>query len=767
MAEFNHIRASSALTPRKWADVLWADIPFNDNLPVILDAVQTSDFTRIFFPKHSSATIVEKAGAVVIDQSVKERSSIPNGYILDIPKTDSVEISSNGHTQVYQAQKINSDLFAGLNVLLVIAFDPDPELLKEWLQFNVPHSGANAVLLVRRMPPNKGKRHKLAKIKKVVEAAKGLKQFVLFDFDIPLGNPTDIAETHRLMVPDAPGKANLTRPENDIWRASLAQIGIYEAVRFRFLSEANVVCSCTLSDIITSTNENNLFDIAAGCATYLKIRSRFAYPWKLDTKNRTSLSDHCCTRFDSANGASIWFSRPKNEGYWRPFRTGVAPPSPLDKPANIWRCMATHYPNLQVAEIVPKSSLVYDRRLTNALKRRLDANPELPPPPEKPPENLKNDKFLIVTTMKDEGPFILEWLAYHRSIGATDFLVYTNDCSDGTDEMFDLLAAKGYLEHRENPYREVDMKPQHAAYLDASKSELAKNADWVMCMDVDEYINIHVGDGMLSDLFKAVGSANIISLTWRLFGNAKITDFEDKFITEQFFQAAPQFVRKPHQAWGFKTMFRPLGYYKKFGVHRPKGLRPEALQQIKWVNGSGHPMPPDILRTGWRCTSRNWGYALATLNHYSLRSAESFLVKRYRGRVNHVDRDQGMNYWFRMNNNATEDRSILDKLPKAKAEFNKMMADPEIRDMHDRCVKSHKERISQLLDTDDYRKLFTEITGDRMNRLSEMHHHLGAMTFLEGPDCIPDTFHLEHKTFCEDQPDYPESPAAFIEPFFK
>ena len=31
----------------------------------------------------------------------------------------------------------------------------------------------------------------------------------------------------------------------------------------------------------------------------------------------------------------------------------------------------------------------------------------------------------IVTTMKNEGPFILEWLAYHRAIGVDDFLINT------------------------------------------------------------------------------------------------------------------------------------------------------------------------------------------------------------------------------------------------------------------------------------------------------------------------------------------------------
>ncbi|MEK7854637.1 MAG: type VI secretion system baseplate subunit TssG, partial [Acidobacteriota bacterium] len=39
----------------------------------------------------------------------------------------------------------------------------------------------------------------------------------------------------------------------------------------------------------------------------------------------------------------------------------------------------------------------------------------------------------------DEGAFLLEWLAHHRASGFTDVLVFSNDCSDGTDLMLDRI----------------------------------------------------------------------------------------------------------------------------------------------------------------------------------------------------------------------------------------------------------------------------------------------------------------------------------------
>lgn len=60
-------------------------------------------------------------------------------------------------------------------------------------------------------------------------------------------------------------------------------------------------------------------------------------------------------------------------------------------------------------------------------------------------------RALIVTCMRDEGPFILEWLAHHKSIGFTDFLIYSNDCEDGTDQILDRLHEMREITHIPNP----------------------------------------------------------------------------------------------------------------------------------------------------------------------------------------------------------------------------------------------------------------------------------------------------------------------------
>jgi len=350
---------------------------------------------------------------------------------------------------------------------------------------------------------------------------------------------------------------------------------------------------------------------------------------------------------------------------------------------------------------------------------------------------------LIITCMKNEGPFILEWVAHHLAVGFDHFLVFTNDCEDNTVEILDALADYGIVTRMENPYQEMGSgyNPQKGALKFAESLELTQNCDWVLVSDVDEFVNIHVGDGDLKSLFAALPEAEIISMQWRLFGHGFRTKYEDVLLTEQHTLCAPMFCPSPLQAWGMKTLFRTkgpgvAGSYGKIGVHRP--LKKMVDGPIPWVNGSGLPVHSDHYDGGWRFGIRDHGYDMVTLNHYAVRSAESFLVKRDRGRVNHVDRDQGLAYWLRMNFNMEEDRSILRRVPETKNALEDLLALPKIKKLHAAAVKAHKKKITELKKRPDMKNFLAEITSPKMNLISKHLNFLNRKHFNDGPSGIPE-----------------------------
>lgn len=330
-----------------------------------------------------------------------------------------------------------------------------------------------------------------------------------------------------------------------------------------------------------------------------------------------------------------------------------------------------------------------------------------------PIDPLSRERITIVSTMCDEAPFLLEWIAYHRSIGVTDFLIYTNDCTDGTDALLDRLQALGYVTRVDNPCpAHKPEKLQRRALNHAINHPLIDSSDWYVCMNCDEFINVHVGEGTLSELFVAMNEPNLVSMTWKLFGNAGIARFEDGWMTENFDRCAPQFLARPGQNWGFKTLVHKSAPYGKIGVHRPLNPDHDRLSEVRWVNGSGREMPEQVHTTNsWRSTKRSLGYDLVTLNHYTLRSADSYLVKCDRGRVNHVDEDMGGYYWDRRNYNSERDDRIQQRVPRARAELERIMADPEVAALHRSAVESHKRKVAELKALPEYARLYQKISA--------------------------------------------------------
>lgn len=94
----------------------------------------------------------------------------------------------------------------------------------------------------------------------------------------------------------------------------------------------------------------------------------------------------------------------------------------------------------------------------------------------------------IVTTVRDEGPYLIEWIAFNRAIGVTDIFVYTNENADGSDELLRVLATHGIIRLLRNSMAR-GINPQRKAYQHAFHllDEL-RDYRWVMFLDADEYL---------------------------------------------------------------------------------------------------------------------------------------------------------------------------------------------------------------------------------------------------------------------------------------
>lgn len=310
-----------------------------------------------------------------------------------------------------------------------------------------------------------------------------------------------------------------------------------------------------------------------------------------------------------------------------------------------------------------------------------------------------------VLTVRNEAAFLIEWLAHHKGIGFTDFLVFSNDCDDGTDAMLGRLAAMGELTHVPNPGPH-EGGVQFAAMKTADTHPLVRGADWLIALDVDEFVNIHVGDHSLAALLAALPEADAITLTWRVFGNAGVVRYDDRPVTETFTRAAPEAMLWPWRAFMFKTLYRNTGAYRKLGVHRPRAPVAGKVEAMRWYDGHGRALPARFRKQGIFSPFGRPLYALAQLNHYPLGAMESYIVKRDRGRAVHESETLGLDYWTERNWTQVEDSSIRASDALRDAQLSRLMADPELARLHAAGVAWRRERFEALMREERNRALF-------------------------------------------------------------
>lgn len=314
------------------------------------------------------------------------------------------------------------------------------------------------------------------------------------------------------------------------------------------------------------------------------------------------------------------------------------------------------------------------------------------------------EKKLIVSTMKDEGPYLLEWIAYHRAIGFTDFLIYTNDCSDGTDLLLDRLHSNNVVTHVRN---EVLKRGPHKSALKYAKAhESYKSAKWVYVCDVDEFLNIKVGSGHVDDLIAYYPDADAIPVTWRLFSHDGHRNLYPGNCTQAFTDAEPASHETDSKGRFVKTLFKPNSKVKRLGLHAPV-YEDGSEGSIVWgaigqqKDPASDPRRPDV----------HFGYEIAQVNHYAVRSIDAFLIKRNRGRANHVKETIGMDYWTRWCRGGEEDKTIFRHLDAMNKEYLKLTQDPVVAHLQDGAKAYQAQQLQELLKREDFKALRAELVG--------------------------------------------------------
>lgn len=307
-------------------------------------------------------------------------------------------------------------------------------------------------------------------------------------------------------------------------------------------------------------------------------------------------------------------------------------------------------------------------------------------------------RHVLISSLKNEGPFILEWVAHHRVLGFDAIYVASNDCTDGSDALLAALDRAGLIGHVPNEVPE-GVIPQHAGYQRIRAAHPIDRADWLMMLDTDEFLNIHIGGHRVQDLTGAAGAADIIALSARSFSDLPQTHWEPGPVTRAF----PMALARTHRAnQAVKTLTRDPARFRGIHNHHMVGYKGKsALQVFCAQTGGNYALEPGTpLGDKFRHIPKDQvGYRLAQYNHYPIKTLDSYLLRRARGRGAAAKSEaennrHTMEYFTLRAGRGHPEHSIRRYDPEVEALIADLMARPEIARAQHACEAAHAAAIA-------------------------------------------------------------------------
>lgn len=301
---------------------------------------------------------------------------------------------------------------------------------------------------------------------------------------------------------------------------------------------------------------------------------------------------------------------------------------------------------------------------------------------------------VLFSAMKNEAPFVLEWIAYHKVIGFDEIVICSNPSNDGMEEILAALAEAGEIRHLKVTVP-AGKSAQTVASAAFTRQVGYRDGDWYMWLDADEFLNIHAGDRTVDALVAAMGDKHCLLVNWRIFGSGGQARFPGRFVDERFVGASSaEFGANIEQ----KALFRFSPAVRSFGlrgINRPLMARSSGVTTADVVVGNGGTADAAGQRTqNWlaglnvrgvaRVLPTEFGWSLAQINHYIVRTPEFFALKRVRGRgykadaIGAANRRHTGDFFQQHDRNEAEDRSILHWEAAVTEEIARLMAYPAV-----------------------------------------------------------------------------------------
>ena len=234
-------------------------------------------------------------------------------------------------------------------------------------------------------------------------------------------------------------------------------------------------------------------------------------------------------------------------------------------------------------------------------------------------KNLFMYELAVVAIMKNEGPYIKEWLDYHLLAGVNHFFIYDNESPDNQKEVLQPYIERGLVTYIFFPGK----SPQFPAYNDAIK-RFRFFCRYMAFIDGDEFIFPQENKSItetVDEILADKPQAGALAINWHMFGSnfQRKADFS-RGVLERFTRRADdnKYSEPGNLNFFIKDVVIPLHTDYFDGPHQM-----HHFEGYFSVNEDGNPV---FIWTNEPPTTKK-----LVINHYNTKSLEEFLAKRNRG----------------------------------------------------------------------------------------------------------------------------------------
>lgn len=267
----------------------------------------------------------------------------------------------------------------------------------------------------------------------------------------------------------------------------------------------------------------------------------------------------------------------------------------------------------------------------------------------------------VAAIFRNEYPYILEWLAYHRLIGVDAFFIADNQSNDGSSELLETLDRLGYI--CRIPFPTINKQPPQMPAYTAIMQAYANQVDWMAFIDADEFLMPMGKESIKYSINRLSGVSDIgaIAVNWAIYGSAGHVQEQEGLVLENFQRRAnKEFINNHH----YKSIVRCKAYESVDG--NPHIFRLKDGWRYVHVNGDsvehhaerGKGLSEKICWEGFR------------LNHYVVKSREEFERRKSpKGSATRNECSKGEGYFIHHDRNDVEESVDIGLLDAIRAEM--------------------------------------------------------------------------------------------------